>query len=84
MSFFVAASVGVLSSSLEVVRSIPDEFTYFFFSFFTPITDPGWGAITTPWPAWGGGTPGHQPATKIRFFQFSFFVFRFSENSKQL
>ena len=64
MSCIVAASVDVLTSSLEVARSTPDEHTFFFFSIFTPITDPGLGVIAAPRPAWGGGTPGYRPITK--------------------
>ena len=66
MSCTVAASVDVVPGSLEVASSIPDVCTYAnSFSFFPPITDHGWGPIATPWPAWGGGTPGHHPVTSV-------------------
>ena len=51
MLFVVADSVEELASALEIARPMSD-IHFFVFSFFTPITDPGWGFITTPWSAW--------------------------------
>ena len=39
-------------------------------SFFTPITEPGWGVITGLQSTRGRATPGHHPATKMPRFAF--------------